>query len=174
VGARRDSGSIDTSPGADSPPEDTTVSPNMKITRLTVNGKTENAAISTRRKKRLFYVLKDGGQESLWIRQVATNSNVQIVPPAPVNIGRETFSPDGTYVYYHAFEKDIHRAPCSRSRAIGRRCREKFYSNIASVIALSPDGIRIAFTRNDNAATGEDHLIGGERRWFERAQAGRP
>ncbi|HEX3143656.1 MAG TPA: protein kinase, partial [Pyrinomonadaceae bacterium] len=77
---------------------------NMKITRLTANGKTENAAISPDGKT-VVYVLKEGAQKSLWIRQVATSSNVQIVPPSEANITRETFSPDGNYIYYQAFDK---------------------------------------------------------------------
>ena len=145
------------SPRADSSARKNSVSANMKIVRLTVNGKTENAAISPDGKT-VVYVLKDGGQKSLWIRQVATNSNVQIVPPAPVNIGRETFSPDGTYVYYQAFDKDNPQGALFQVAALGGVPR-KILSNIASVITFSPDGNRIAFTRNDNAATGEDQLI---------------
>ncbi|HWP55235.1 MAG TPA: protein kinase, partial [Pyrinomonadaceae bacterium] len=145
------------SPRADSSARKNSVSANMKIVRLTVNGKTENAAISPDGKT-VVYVLKDGGQKSLWIRQVATNSNVQIVPPAPVNIGRETFSPDGTYVYYQAYDKDNPQGALFQVAALGGVPR-KILSNIASVITFSPDGNRIAFTRNDNAATGEDQLI---------------
>jgi eukaryotic-like serine/threonine-protein kinase len=133
------------------------ISPNMKITRLTVNGKVDNAAISPDGKT-VVYVLKEGGQKSLWIRQVATNSNVQIVPPAPVNIGRETFSPDGAYVYYHAFDKDNPQGALFQVAALGGVPR-KILSNIASIIALSPDGSRFAFIRNDQVATGEDQLI---------------
>ena len=133
------------------------ISPNMKITRLTVNGKTENAAISPDGKT-VVYVLNDGGQESLWIRQVATNSNVQIVPPAAVNIGRETFSPDGTYVYYQASDKDNPQGALFQVPAFGGVPR-KILTNIAGPITFSPEGNRIAFIRNDNAATGEDQLI---------------
>jgi Tol biopolymer transport system component len=129
----------------------------MKITRLTVNGKTQNAAISPDGKT-VVYVLLDGGQKSLWIRQVATNSNVQIVPPAQVSIGRETFSPDGTYVYYQAYDKDNPQGVLFQVPAFGGVPR-KILSNIVSPITFSPDGSRIAFVRNDNVATGEDQLI---------------
>jgi serine/threonine protein kinase/sugar lactone lactonase YvrE len=133
------------------------ISRNMKITRLTVNGKTQNAAISPDGKT-VVYVLQDAGQKSLWIRQVATNSNVQIVPPAPVNIGRQTFSPDGTYVYYQASDNDHPQGVLFQVPAFGGVPR-KILTNIAGPITFSPDGNRIAFVRNDNAATGEDQLI---------------
>src|SRR5262249_12240758 len=78
---------------------------NMKIQRLTANGKVENAAISPDGKY-LVYVMNDGGRQSLWYRLIATNSNVQIVPPADVSYGGQTFSPDGTYIYYFTFDKN--------------------------------------------------------------------
>ena len=130
---------------------------NMKITRLTVNGKAENAAISPDGKT-VVYVVREGGQRSIWLRQVATNSNVQIVPAADINIGRQTFSPDGNYIYYQAEDKDNPYGALFQVPALGGVPR-KILSNIASPITFSPDGTRIAFIRNDNAATGEDHLI---------------
>ena len=131
--------------------------PNMKITRLTANGKTENAAISPDGKT-VVYALKEGGKRSLWIRQVATNSNVQIVAPAETNIGRQTFSPDGNYVYYQAYTKENPEGVLFQVPSLGGVPR-KILSNIASAITFSPDGKKIAFIRNDNAATGEDQLI---------------
>lgn len=130
---------------------------NMKITRLTANGKTENAAISPDGKT-VVYVVREGGQRSLWIRQVATSSNIQIVPPAEMSIGRETFSPDGNYIYYQAKDKENPQGILLQVPALGGVPR-KVVSNIDSPIAFSPDGSRFAFIRNDNAATGEDHLM---------------
>jgi serine/threonine protein kinase len=130
---------------------------NMKITRLTVNGKTSNAAISPDGKT-VVYVLKEGALRSLWIRQVATNSNVQIVAPSEMIIGRETFSPDGNYVYYQAENKENPNGALFQVAAFGGTPRT-ILSNIGSPISFSPDGSRITFVRNDNAATGEDHLM---------------
>jgi eukaryotic-like serine/threonine-protein kinase len=130
---------------------------NMKITRLTVNGKTESAAISPDGKT-VVYTLRDGGQRSLWIRQVATNSNVQIVPPGETLIGRQTFSPDGSYVYYPAYDKENRNGSLFQVPAFGGTPR-KILTNIGSPITFSPDGNRIAFMRNDNAGSGEDQLV---------------
>ena len=130
---------------------------NMKISRLTVNGKTQNAAISPDGKT-VVYVLKDGAKRSLWIRQVATNSNVQIVPPSETIIGRQTFSPDGNYVYYQAEDSENPKGALFQVAAFGGTPR-RILSNIGSSIGFSPDGGSIAFVRNDNAATGEDVLM---------------
>jgi len=130
---------------------------NMKISRLTVNGKAENAAISPDGKT-VVYVVREGGQRSLWIRQVATNSNVQIVAPAETLIGRQTFSPDGNYVYYYAQDKVNLKGALFQVPALGGTPR-RILTDIGSPIAFSPDGSRISFLRNDNAGSGEDQLI---------------
>ncbi|MCA1639431.1 MAG: serine/threonine protein kinase [Acidobacteria bacterium] len=54
-----------------------------KFTRLTTTGKASGVGISPDGKY-VVHVQIDGGQQSLWTRQVATQSNVQIVAPAAV------------------------------------------------------------------------------------------
>jgi hypothetical protein len=49
--------------------------------------------------------MDDGGQ-SLWLRHVATTSNVPIIPPAVVRYWGLTFSRDGDYVYYARWRKN--------------------------------------------------------------------
>src|SRR5437016_5306737 len=53
-----------------------------KITRLTNSGKVANATISPDGKYVAYTALDDLGQSSLWVKHIATGSNVQIVPPA--------------------------------------------------------------------------------------------
>src|SRR6185295_16726644 len=76
-----------------------------KVDRLTHTGKALDAAISPDGKF-VVYVLGEAGHESLWARDVATNSNVQIVAPAEIHYRGMTFSPDGNYVYYVRLEKN--------------------------------------------------------------------
>jgi serine/threonine protein kinase len=67
---------------------------NMKLSRLTSTGKATAAAISPDGKY-VMHVVDDGEQQSLWMRQVSTSSNVQIIPPADVSYLGLTFSPSG-------------------------------------------------------------------------------
>ena len=53
----------------------------------------------------MAHVSAKGGQQSLWLRQVATTSNVEIVPPAEVRYVGLTFSPDGNYIYYTTYAR---------------------------------------------------------------------
>ena len=76
-----------------------------KITRLTATGKARGAAISPDGKY-VAYVVDDAGQESVWIRQVATTIDVQIVPPeAGIHHGRLAFSRDGNFIYYRLLHR---------------------------------------------------------------------
>src|SRR5437667_9328240 len=72
-----------------------------KITRLTSNGKVGSATMSPDGKY-VAYTLVDELGSSLWVKYLATGSNVQIVPPAGLGAGagQSTFSPDGNYIYY--------------------------------------------------------------------------
>ena len=133
------------------------LSANLKISRLTENGKAEDAAISPDGKY-VVYVLKDRTQQSLWVRQVATNSNVSIVAPANVQYEGETFSPDGDYVYYVVTEQRNPDGALYQVPSLGGPPR-KILVDIESSITFSPDGHRIAFIRNSEAASGEDQLI---------------
>jgi hypothetical protein len=44
--------------------------------------------------------LSDRSKQSLYIRQVSTANDKEIVPPAPVGFFGITFSPDGNDLYY--------------------------------------------------------------------------
>ena len=77
----------------------------MKITQL-VTGANTRAPVISPDGKYVVYVQEKDRVETLWLYQVATGSNVQIV--APVDIGRipPTFSNDGNYIYYVNHEKE--------------------------------------------------------------------
>src|SRR5438132_12915448 len=57
-----------------------------KITRLTNSGKVGGASISPDGKYVAYWTFDETGQSSLWVRHVATTSNVQIVPPAGLDV----------------------------------------------------------------------------------------
>jgi len=73
---------------------------NVEKVLLTTTGNVDLPAISP---DGLYvpYVQRDGDEESIWIRQIATASNSRIVEPRPgVRIGALTVTPDGAYVDY--------------------------------------------------------------------------
>ena len=118
----------------------------MKVTRLTSNGKSNNATISPDGKY-VVHVFRDAGKESIWVRQVATSSNVEIVPPAEVEYRGTAFSQDGNFVYFTLLD---------RSRLIGVLYQvpvlggtpKKIIEDVDSPMSFSPDGARFVFMRN--------------------------
>jgi serine/threonine protein kinase len=128
----------------------------MKIARLTSTGTADKAAISPDGKY-LVHVASESGQQSLRVRQVNTNSDVQIVPPSDVQYAGLTFSRDGDFIYYVAAEKNSSPSNLYQIPVLGGNER-RLFSNVGSAVTLSPDGQQLAFIRNFPDA-GEDALM---------------
>ncbi|HKY04631.1 MAG TPA: protein kinase, partial [Blastocatellia bacterium] len=117
----------------------------MSITRLTSSGKATDATISPDGKY-VVHVVDDAGQQSLWVRQAATMSNVQIVPPAEVIYGGLTFSADGNYIYYTNRPRNGVLATLYQVPVLGGTTRT-LVEDVDSPVTFSPDGSRMAFVR---------------------------
>jgi Tol biopolymer transport system component len=117
-----------------------------KFQRLTTSGRASDAGISPDGKY-VAHVKSDAGQQSLWLRQVSTTSDTQIVPPSQQNYYGITFSKDGDYIYYVLGEPNN---PTTRALyqvpALGGPSR-KVIENVTSPVSLSLDGTRLAFMR---------------------------
>jgi len=115
-----------------------------KFTRLTSTGKALRAAISPDGKW-LARVIDDGGQQSLWLKQVAVfSSDTQIVPPGELYYSGVAFSPNGNYIYYSVSEKNDPRGTLYQVPVPGGPIR-KVLTGINNAVAFSPDGNQIAF-----------------------------
>jgi eukaryotic-like serine/threonine-protein kinase len=121
-----------------------TQTPANNLKRLTATGKVPAGSISPDGTQ-LVYVVADGGRQSIWVRQILTSNQVQIVPPAEVTYINLSFTHDGNYIYFNKREKDgpdsLYQMPVSGGVA------RKMIENFATRVALSPDDRRIAFIR---------------------------
>jgi serine/threonine protein kinase/Tol biopolymer transport system component len=130
-------------------------SPAIKFTRLTATGKVWAGVISPDGKQ-VVYTVDEAGQESLWLRQVVTSSNVQIVPPSEASYAAFSFTHDGNYLYFIKREKNgadsLYQMP-----VLGGVAR-KIVEDVSSRAALSADDQRIAFIRGSPFAS-ENSLI---------------
>ena len=127
-----------------------------KLQRLTTSGRASDAAISPDGKY-VAHVKSDAGQQSLWLRQVVTGSDTQIVPPSTENYFGITFSKGGDYIYYVLGEPTLSSRTLYHVPALGVASR-KIIENVASPITLSPDGTRLAFIRQ-NVSSDETALV---------------
>ncbi|MCM3902463.1 MAG: winged helix-turn-helix domain-containing protein [Pyrinomonadaceae bacterium] len=120
----------------------------LEITRLTNSGKTTSAAISPDGQYIVHSIQNEEGQ-SLWLRQVATASNVQIVPPAEVAYWGLTFSPDGGHVYCVIARRNKGDTTLVRVPVLGGPTKELMTET--GPISFSPDGRWIAFLTSSSA-----------------------
>jgi eukaryotic-like serine/threonine-protein kinase len=117
---------------------------NFSVSKVTETGKALRVAISPDGKYVLSVVV-DGAQQSLWLRNVPTNSNTQVVPPAPVNYIGLRFSPDGNYLYFVRNETGSNSLSYLYRVPVLGGTPEKLVTNIDSNVSFSPDGKKIVY-----------------------------
>lgn len=115
----------------------------IKLTKLTNSGRATLAAISPDGRY-IVHVSKDAEGESLWLKQVATQSYVQIAPPAKISYWGLTFSPDGEYVYCVTAEWNKGDTGLSLIPVLGGPPRQLPVGPHGPV-SFSPDGRSLAF-----------------------------
>lgn len=119
---------------------------NMKIVQLTESGNAEAAALSPDGRY-VVYALHDGALESLWVRQVATGSNVQILAPDQVHFVAVSFTPDGNYVMFVRSDKATTNFHYLYRMPVLGGTPTQLSRDVDSPPSFSPDGQQIAFTR---------------------------
>ncbi len=117
----------------------------MQITKLTATGKAGIPALSPDGKY-VAYRVDDAGKQSVWLRQLAAVNGVAIVPPAEMELTGLTFSPDGNYLYYTAYQRPPVYGALYRVPVLGGN-PAKLLDDVDSAVTFAPDGKRIAFVR---------------------------
>ncbi len=127
-------------------PKPPPVSPQaMSTVRLTNTGLAQLAAVSPDGKY-VAYVQGDA-QQSLWLRQVSTTGNVQIIPPADAQYWGVAFSPDREFIYYVRMEKGNPQTGALYQVPVLGGGSSKLLEDVSSPFTFSPDGKRLAFMR---------------------------
>jgi eukaryotic-like serine/threonine-protein kinase len=110
----------------------------------------------------LAYVLNNEGNESLWLRHLSSESNVQIIPPLHVAYSALRFSPDGSHIYYsHTLlasgpasqEYDLYRIPVLGGTP------QLLVKDVDTNPSFSRDGQRFVFLRANDPDPGKYHVI---------------
>lgn len=130
--------------------------PEMTFARLTNGGDVRNATLSPDGKY-FVYEEQDGGVSHLWLRQTEQSNPLQIIPPEERALIGTTFSPDGQFIYYTAFNQYDTNGALYRVPTLGG-VQTKLLTRINSPVTVSPDGKQLAFVRLGVEA-GETQLI---------------
>ena len=129
----------------------------MTLTRLTEDGNAAVVALAPDGRY-VMYVRRDGEQQSVWMRQVATRSNVQVIAPDVVNYQGLTFSPDGNYLYFVRSDRTTFNYNALYSMPVLGGTPRQLTNDIDTEVTFSPDGRRFAFVRGI-PNTGKAHLL---------------
>jgi serine/threonine protein kinase/Tol biopolymer transport system component len=126
----------------------------LEYTRVTGSGDVRRADISPDGKY-VAYVRETAGKQSLWLKQLATGSDVQIATLGENECPGLAFSADGSYVYFVRQDPlkpkgDLYQVP-----SLGGTPR-KILAGMSGPPAFSPDGQRVAFVRD---TFNEDSLL---------------
>src|SRR6267143_1496577 len=131
---------------------------NFTITQVTNSGKAALTAISPDGRY-VLTVINNKGLQGLWLHNLPTSSDTQVIPAAPASYKSLTFSTDGNYLYFIKATDatntnfDLFRAPVLGGTP------QTIIRGINSDIAFSPDGRRIAFARANDPEAGKYRLL---------------
>ena len=131
---------------------------NISVTKVTDTGDTVHVAISPDGKY-ILSATRNNGLASLWLRNVPTNSNVQVAPAADEYYTGLLFSKDGNSFYFVRSDvgnpdlKFLYRSPLLGGTP------QKLAVDVDSNITFSPDGQTFAFMRYDNPEHGKYQMI---------------
>jgi Tol biopolymer transport system component len=143
------------------PPSTSATSPlqDLQITQLTTSGNAARPVLSPDGRYAAYVKSGDDFEHggSVWIRQVAGSSDVQIVAPEPtVFLWGLTITPDGTFVDYVRGQGP--RMELWRVSFLGGTPK-KILDEVSTPVGWSPDGRHMAFVRPGGPGSGFFELM---------------
>ncbi|MGH6629330.1 MAG: TolB family protein, partial [Burkholderiales bacterium] len=126
---------------------------NMTVSKLTQSGKAAGVSLSPDGRY-VVYVLREGEKQSLWVRQVATRSDVQVLAPDVVSFYGLAFSPDGNYIYFIRSDKSTFSYSYLYQMPVLGGPPRLLIRDVDATPSFSPDGKRLAYVRGVPAAGG--------------------
>jgi eukaryotic-like serine/threonine-protein kinase len=128
------------------------------IAQVTDNGKSVLAAVSPD-SKYLLVVMEDQGKQSLWLHNIPSNSDTQIISPEVTDYRGLVFSPDGNFIYFRKAvditqtEYNLYRAPVLGGTP------QLILRDVDYGVTFSPDGKSFAYVRQNDPEMGKYNLL---------------
>jgi Tol biopolymer transport system component/DNA-binding winged helix-turn-helix (wHTH) protein len=119
--------------------------PHARMERLTTDSRSHEPAISPDGRF-VAYRIADAGHHSVWLKNIATGSAVEILPRSERGYHSLNFSRDGNEILYKTARGPSDRGTVLRVPVFGGAAKE-VATNVWSDFSVSPDGTEIAFVR---------------------------
>jgi serine/threonine protein kinase len=116
------------------------------IQNISNNGHMVQAAISPDGKY-LLLAREENGLQSLWLRNIPSMSNTEVVKPAATRYLGLTFSPDGNYIYFVRRDEDEEAYSQLYTAPVLGGSPRVIVKDVDSPITFSPDGQHFTFLR---------------------------
>jgi Tol biopolymer transport system component len=129
----------------------------FSITQLTNTGKVQNAAISPDGRF-LLSVQSDNGNESLWLRNIPTGSDTQVLPASGQSFASLVFSPDGNSFYFRETAGGLAAFNLFRAPLLGGS-PSLLAKDVDGGPVFSPDGKRIVYARYNDPELNKWRLL---------------
>jgi eukaryotic-like serine/threonine-protein kinase len=127
------------------------------VTQVTNSGKAAVAAISPDGKY-IVSVVSDNGKPSLWLRNVPSGSNTQVLEPDPFAMRSPAFSPDGSFIFYRkAVDATQSQFQMYRMPVLGGT--QLLVRDVDMGPTFSPDDKRMAYIRANDPEVGKYRLL---------------
>jgi serine/threonine protein kinase len=131
----------------------------ITVTKLTTNGNALFASISPDGKY-VAYIKSESGRQSLWLRQVSSAGNLEVVPPREGQYLGLAFSPDGDSIYYgYAASSSNESTEIFRVPVLGTGAPPVKVNPEEGPSSRSHDGKHIAFLRHSRANQADSLVI---------------
>ncbi|HEY2857172.1 MAG TPA: winged helix-turn-helix domain-containing protein [Terracidiphilus sp.] len=129
----------------------------LEFERVTISGDVKSADISPDGKY-VAYARIISGQESLWLRQLATGRVLQVTSLGTDQCSGIDFSPDGNYLYFERHRPSAAGGDLYRISILGGDAT-RVLTGISGAPAISPDGLKVAFVRSTLMSHGVDSVV---------------
>jgi len=132
---------------------------NMRMERLTNSGHIMLATISPDGKYVVNVVDEGQGQQSLWMRHIATGSNAQIMAPFEGHYAGLTFAPNGDFLYFVRRDPKNPGAGFLYQIPVLGGTPRKLVDDVDSPVSFSPDGQQMVYLRNSDSDASSSLII---------------
>jgi eukaryotic-like serine/threonine-protein kinase len=128
---------------------------NLRFERLNLSGSISDITLSPDGKY-VASIVAEAGKHTIHVTELATQSDLRIIPASDKRYSGLSFSPDNTYVYF--LENNTETGTLYRVSKFGGG-PHKILDNVNTAVTFSPDGSRIAFIRITNEKDPGDLMI---------------